>query len=47
MESGGREFGAFGKRVFAHLIQFINTLYKLYTFDAICKDNTAIKFITV
>jgi hypothetical protein len=55
MESGGRFCaGAFGRnlasvavKMFLHLIQFIKIFYKLCTFNAICKDNSAINCITV
>jgi hypothetical protein len=55
LESGGRfRVGAFGRnltsvavKMFSHLINFLNKLYKCCrpTFIAICKDNTAINYI--
>jgi hypothetical protein len=32
---------------FSHLIYFIKKFYKFRTFNAICKDNSAINYITV
>jgi hypothetical protein len=55
VESGGRFcVGAFGRNLasvvvksFSGLIYFIKKFYKDFTFNAICKDNAAIKCITV
>jgi hypothetical protein len=37
----------FAVKTFSHLIYFIETFYKFCTFNASCKDNAAINFITV
>jgi hypothetical protein len=55
LESGGRFcVGALGRNLdsvavknFSHLIYFIKKFYKFYTFNVICKDNSAINCITV
>jgi hypothetical protein len=55
LESGGRFcVGKFGRnqasvavKMFSHLIYFMKNFYKFRTFDAICKDNTAINCIAI
>jgi hypothetical protein len=43
----GRNLASVTVKMFSHSIQFIKIFYKFCTFNAICKDNAVINFITV
>jgi hypothetical protein len=43
----GRNLASVAVKMFTHLICLKNKFSKVYTFNAICKDNGAINYITV